>query len=159
MQAAEVFFYVLKAIENDCYFLNKKVAFGIKYFATLKQKYATFLMPFSFGILSCIWTAIFTLPAKQLKTALFPKPRRIEPFCIKKLHRNLYQNFGAVMSKNGNFDTNASFLISVLFWLSAFYFGWAFSIGRKLLYQESLCFQTTKRFLLSLIWGTLHWLI
>jgi len=54
MQAAEVFFYVLKAIENDCYFLNEKVARGVGHFATLKQKNATFLMPFSFGILSCI---------------------------------------------------------------------------------------------------------
>ena len=54
MQAAEVFFYALRAMENDCYFLNEKVAFGVGHFATLKRKNATFLMPFSFGGLSCI---------------------------------------------------------------------------------------------------------
>ena len=54
MQAAEVFFYALRGMENDCYFLNEKVAFGVGHFATLKRKNATFLMPFSFGILSCI---------------------------------------------------------------------------------------------------------
>lgn len=53
MQAAEVFFAFV-AIENDCYFLNEKVARGIGHFATLKQKNATFFLPFSFGILSCI---------------------------------------------------------------------------------------------------------
>lgn len=33
------------------------------------------------------------------------------------------------MSKNGDFDTNATLLVNVLFWLSAFYVGGTFYVG------------------------------
>ena len=72
------------------------------------------------------------------------------------------------MSKNGNFDTNATVQSSVFYWWGAYSVGGAFEVGseRKLrflipfryapFHKELLCFQTTKKFLLSLIGGTVQ---